>query len=86
MTFAYGARLALAHIGRAQDDFGLKFKSYDFNGDRSCTVRCPAGHRTMCEKSKELSKISIQIGRCFMSPTATGEKRRVFAEVHIESV
>ena len=23
-----------------------------------------AGHRTMCEKSKELSKISIHIGRC----------------------
>ena len=61
MTSAYGARPAFAHIGRATDDFGLIFKSYDFNGDRSGTVRCPAGHRTMCEKSKELSKISIQM-------------------------
>jgi len=54
MTSAHGARPAFAHIGRAPDDFGLKFKSNDFNGDRSGTVRCPAGYRTMCEKSKEL--------------------------------
>jgi len=61
MTSAYGARPAFAHIERAPDDFDLKFKSYDFKGDRSGTVRCPAGHRTMCKKSKELSKISMQI-------------------------
>jgi len=88
MTSAYGDRSAFAHIGRAPDDFGLKFKSYDFNGDRSGTVRCPAGHRTMCEKSKELENLYTNpgTGRCFLSRTATGEKQRVFAEVHIESV
>ena len=46
-----GARPAFAHIGRALDDFCLKFISYD-------SVRCPAGHRTMSDKRKELSKIS----------------------------
>jgi len=43
----------------------------------------------MCEKSKELYKSADArpgTGRCFMSQTATGEKRRVFAEVHIGSV
>jgi len=64
MTSANGARPAFAHIGRAPDDFGLNFKSYDFNSDCSGTVLCSAGHRTMREKSKKLSKISIQIGRC----------------------
>ena len=59
MTSAHGARPAFAHIGRAPDGFGLKFKSNDFNGDRSGTVRCPAGYRTMCEKSKELRKENL---------------------------
>jgi len=57
------------------------------------------GHCTMSDKRQKLSKISYQIdrcmpvrapddarpgaGRCDMSQTATDEKRRVFAEVHI---
>ena len=57
MASAYGARPMCAN------EFGLKFNSYDFNGDPSGTVRCPAGHRTMCKKSKGLSKISKEIGR-----------------------
>jgi len=47
----------------------------------------------MCEISKELSKSLYKSadarpgnGRCFMSQTATDEKRRVFAEVHTESL
>jgi len=40
-----GAWPAFAHIGRAPDDFDIKFK------------RCPAGHRTMSEKRQELFKI-----------------------------
>ena len=37
MTSA-GHRTAFAHIGLAPDDFGLNFKSYDFNGDRPYNV------------------------------------------------
>ena len=33
-------------------------------GNLNRTISTAAGHRTMCEKSKELSKISVQIGRC----------------------
>jgi len=33
-----GHRTAFAHIGQAPDVFGLKFKSYDFNGDRPYDV------------------------------------------------
>jgi len=33
-------------------------------GNLNRTISTAAGHRTMCEKSKELSKISLQIGRC----------------------
>jgi len=65
------------------DYFCSKFKSYDSNGDR---------HRTMSDKRKELYKTYLiksghrpDTGRCFVSRTATGEKRRVFAEVHIAS-
>jgi len=36
----YGARPAFAHIGRAPDDFCLKFKSYDSNSARPGIVRC----------------------------------------------
>jgi len=60
--------------------------------------RCPAGHRTMSDKRRKLSTIFLTnrpmpvrapddarpgTGRCFMSRTATGEKRRVYAEEHI---
>jgi len=91
ITSAYGARPAFAHIGRAPDELGLKFKSYDFNGDRSGTVRCPVGHRVKRARNfrKSLYKLADGCpgtGRYFMSRTATGEMRRVFAEVHIESV
>jgi len=34
--------------------FCLKFISYDSNGARPGTVRCPAGHRTMSDKRQEL--------------------------------
>jgi len=34
------------------------FLSYDSNGARPGTVRCPAGHRTMSDKRQELSKIA----------------------------
>jgi len=44
-----------AHIGRAPEILV-------WNSNR--TISTAAGHRTMCEKSKELSKISIKIGRC----------------------
>ena len=58
------------------------------------TISTAAGHRTMCEKSKDFSKISVQIGRCpsgyrpmfYESNCLVYLKRRVFAEVHIESV
>jgi len=53
-----GAPPVFALIGPAPDDFGLKFKSYDLNGDHSGVVRCLAGHRTMSEKRQELSNIS----------------------------
>jgi len=43
-------RPAFAHIGRAPDDFCIKKLSYDSNGARPGTVRCPAGHRTMSDK------------------------------------
>jgi len=33
-------------------------------GNLNRTISTAVGHRTICEKSKELSKISIQIGRC----------------------
>jgi len=33
-------------------------------GNLNRTISTAAGHRTMCEKNKELSKVSIQIGRC----------------------
>ena len=59
MTSAgHGARPAFAHIARAPDDFCLIFISYDSNGARPGTVRCPAGHRTMSDKRQELSKIA----------------------------
>jgi len=48
MASAYGARPMCAN------EFGLKFNSYDFNGEY---------RRTMCKKSKGLSKISKEIGR-----------------------
>ena len=35
-----------------------------FHRNSNRTVSTAAGHRTMCENSKELSKISIRIGRC----------------------
>jgi len=59
--------------------------------------RCPTGHRTVPGRTsydvwqaprtlqKSLNKAADArpgTGRCFMSRTATGEKRRVFAEVH----
>ena len=73
------------------DDFYLLFISYDSNGAR------PAGHRTMSDKRQEIKKKSLNKSadarpgtgrcpsghRCFMSQTATGKKRRVFAEEHI---
>ena len=59
-----GARQAFAHIGRAPDDFCLKFISYDSNSACPGTVRCPAGHRSMSDKRRELSNISLQIVRC----------------------
>ena len=45
--------------------------------------RCPADHRSMSDKRRELSNIDADTGRSFMCRTATGEKRRVFAEEHI---
>ena len=55
--------------------------------------RCPSGHRTMSDRRQILSNLPIPVrapddarpgtGRCVMSKTVTGEKRRVFAEVHI---
>ena len=94
MTSAYGARPAFAHIGRAPDEFGLKFKSYDFNGDRSGTVRgARPGIVRYVKRARNFRKSLYKsadgrprTGRCFMSRTATGEMRHVFAEVHIESV
>jgi len=59
----HSARTAFAHIGRAPDNFCLKFISYDSNGARRGIVRCPAGHRSMSDKRRELSTISLQIGR-----------------------
>ena len=44
--------------------FCLKFISYDSNGARPDTVRCPAGHSTMSDKRRELSNISEQIVQC----------------------
>ena len=49
-------------------------------------MRCPDGHRTIFEKRQEPKKSANAhpgTGRCFMSRTATGEKRRVLAEVCI---
>ena len=46
----YGARPAFSHIGRAPDDFCINNLSYDSNGARPGTVRCPVGHRTMSDK------------------------------------
>ena len=51
----HGARPAFSYIGRAPDDFYLIFISYDSNGARPGTVRCPAGHRTMSDKRQEVS-------------------------------
>jgi len=42
----------------APDDFYLIFISYDSNGARPGTVRCPAGHRTMTDKRQKISKIA----------------------------
>jgi len=51
-----GARPACSHIGWEHNDFCLKFKLYDINSDRPGTVRCPAGHRTMSEKNRNIRK------------------------------
>ena len=51
-----------------------KFNSYDFNGGRASY-----------DVWKEQGTFE-NLFTSFMSRTATGEKRRVFAEVHIESV
>jgi len=53
-----GKMISFAHIGRVPYELCLKFKSYDSNGDRSGTVRCPAGHRTMSDKRQGLTEIS----------------------------
>jgi len=43
-------------------------------GNLNRTISTAAGHRTMCEKSKELSKISIQIGRCPSGQKSVGAR------------
>ena len=72
---------AFAHIRQAPDDFCLKFKLYDFHCPG--TVRCLKSTRNF---RKSLNKSAdAQMDRCFMSRTVTGEKRHIFAEVHIVS-
>ena len=58
-----GARPAFAHIGRAPDEFCLIFISYDSNGARPGTVRCPAGHRTMSKNMIKNRTILPAAGR-----------------------
>jgi len=75
-------RLAFAYIGRAPDVFGLKFKSHDFNGDRPGIVRClksAKNFENLFHISNKSADARPGTGRCFMSPTATSEQRRVFA-------
>jgi len=67
--------------GRASNDFGLKFKSFNVNGERPGTVRCL---KSALNFKKSLNK-SDDARRCFMGRTATGDKRCVFAEEHIAS-
>ena len=68
-----GVRPMFAHIGRAPDDFCSKFISYVSNGSRPGIVRC-----LTCARKNLLTNRPM-----FLSGSATGEKRRVFAEVHI---
>ena len=56
-------RPAFAHIGRASDDFGLKFKSFGVNGERPGIVRCL---KSALNFRKSLNK-SDDARRCFMS-------------------
>jgi len=66
------------------DDICLKFISYDSNGARPGTVRAPGTfkylltNRPMPVRAPDDARPGT--GRC---RTATGEKRRVFAEEHI---
>jgi len=71
----------------APDNFCFNFISYDFNG-ASCdvlqspeTVENLLTNRPMPVWAPDDARSGT--GRCFMSQTATGEKRRVFAEEHI---
>jgi len=55
-----------AHIGRALDDFCLKFKSYDFNGECPGTIWCPVRHLWCLTSAKNLQK-SLNNSGCRLS-------------------
>jgi len=80
MTSA-GHRTALAHIGRAPDDFCLKFISYNSN---SAWAQYLPSARNFMKYFNKPEDARPGTGRCFMSRTATGEKRCVYAEVHLD--
>ena len=87
-----GRRPTGVYTHRTGTDFGLKLKSCDFNGVRPGTVRYLKSsstfenlltHRPMPIWAPNDARPGT--GRCFMSRTATGEERCLFAKVHITS-
>ena len=78
-----GARPAFAHIGRAPDDFCLKFISYDSNGARPGIVWCLTSAGNFKKSLHKSADARPGTGWCFMRRTATSEKRCVLAEDHI---
>ena len=72
----HGARTAFGRVIKGGNDIGR---------DRTVPGRRLAGVCTHRYFFKNLLTNHLGTGRCFISRTATDEKRRVFAEVHIAS-
>jgi len=77
-----GAQPAFAHIGRAPDNFCLKFISYDSNGARLGIVWCLTSAGNFQKSLHKSADARPGTGRCCMRRTATGEKWCVLAEDH----